>query len=149
MVKHFSSGHVWTWELDHKEDWAPKNGCFWTVLLEKTLESPLDCKEIKPINPKGNQTWTFIGRTGAEAEAPILWPPDAKSQLIWKDPVSGKDKRQEEKGMREDEMVGWHYQLNGHKFGQVPVDYVGQGSLVGGHKESDMTETEQQQIISF
>ena len=108
--------HVWMWELDYKESWAPKNWCFWTVVLEKTLESPLDCKEIQPVHPKGNQSWIFIGRTDAEAEAPILWPPDAKSWLIWKDPDAGKDWRQEEKGMTEDKMVGWHYWLDGHEF---------------------------------
>ena len=99
------------WELDHKESWLPKNWCFWTVMLEKTLESPLDCKETQPVNPKGNQSWMFIGRTDAEAETLILWPPDAKSWLIWKDPDAGKDWRQEEKGMTEDEMVGWHHWL--------------------------------------
>ena len=108
----FSSGHVWMWELDCEKSWAPKNWCFWTVVLEKTLESPLDCKEIKPVNPKGNQSWIFIGRTDAEAEAPVLWPPDAKNWLIGKDPGAGKDWRQEEKGTTEDEMVGWHHQLN-------------------------------------
>ena len=103
----FSSSHVWMWELDHKEDWAPKSWCCWTVVLEKTLESPLDCREIKPVSPKGNQSWIFTGRTHAEAEAPILWPPDMKSQLIRKD--RGKAWRQEEKVMTEDEMVGWHH----------------------------------------
>ena len=97
------------WELDHKEGWAPKNWCFQTVVLEKTLESPLDCKEIQPIYPKGNQSWIFIGRTDAEVEAPTLWPPDVKNWLIWKDPDAGKDGRQEEKGTTEDEMVGWHH----------------------------------------
>ena len=87
----FSSSHVWMWELDHKESWAPKNWCFWTMELEKTLESPLDCKEIQPVHPKGNESWIFIGRTDAEAETPILWPPDAKNWLIWKDPDAGKD----------------------------------------------------------
>ena len=111
----FSSSHVWMWELDHKESWVPKNWCFWTVML-KTLESPLDCKEIKPVNPKGNQSWIFIGRIDAEAETPILCPPDAKNWLIGKDPDAGKDWRQEEKGMTEDEMVGWHHWLNGHEF---------------------------------
>ena len=104
----FSSSHVWMWELDYKESWAPKNWCFWVVVLEKTLASPLDCKEIRSVNPKGNQSWIFIGRTDAEAEAPILWPPDAKSWLIGKDPDAGKDWRQKEKGMTENEMVGWH-----------------------------------------
>ena len=104
------------WRLDHKKGWAPKNWCFWTVVLEKTLESPLDCKEIKPLNPKGNQSWIFIGRIGAEAEAPIPWLPDAKIWLIGKDPNPGKDRRQEEKGPAEEEMVGWHHRLNGHEF---------------------------------
>ena len=99
------------WELDCEESWVPKNWCFWTVVLEKTLESPLDCKEIQPVHPKGNQSWVFIGRTDAEAETPVLWPSDAKSWLIWKDPDAGKDRRQEEKGTTEDEMVGWHHQL--------------------------------------
>ena len=112
----FSSSHVWMWQLDHKESWASKNWCFWTVVLEKTLESPLGCKEMQPVHPKGNQSWIFIGRTDAEAEAPILWPPDAKAWLIWKDPDAGKDWRQEEKGMTEDKMVGWHHPLNGCEF---------------------------------
>ena len=112
----FSCGHVWMWELDCEESWVPKNWCFWTVVLEKTLESLLDCKEIQPVHPKGNQLWLFTGRTDAEAEAPILWPPDAKNWLIGKDPDAGKDWRQEEKGMTKDEMVGWHHQLNGHEF---------------------------------
>ena len=102
-----------------KESWAPKNCCFWTVVLEKTLESPLDCKEIQPVHPKGDQSWVFIGRTDTEAETPIFWPPDAKSWLIRKDPDSGKDWGQEEKGMTEDEMVGWHHLLNGHGFGRL------------------------------
>ena len=113
----FSSSHVRMWELDHKESWAPKNWCFWTVVLEKTPESPLYCKEIQPVHPKGNQSWIFIGRTDAEAETPSLWPPDAKNWLIWTDPDSGKDWRREEKGsMTEDEMVGWYLSLNGHEF---------------------------------
>ena len=99
------------WELDHKESWAPKNWCFWTVVLEKTLESPLNCKEIKPVNPKGNESWIFIGRTDAEAETPLFWPSDEKNWLIGKDPDSGKDWRQEEKEMTEDEMVWWHHLL--------------------------------------
>ena len=111
----FSSSHVWMWELDHKESWASKNWFFWTVVLEKTLESPLDCKEIHPVYPKGNQSWIVIGRTDAEAETPILWPPDVKNWLIWKHPDGGKDWRRE-KGMTEDEMVGWHHRLNGHEF---------------------------------
>ena len=102
------------WELDYKESWAPKNWCFWTVVLEKTLESPLDCKEIQPGHPKWNQSWIFIGRTDGEAETPILWPANVKNWLIWKDPDAGKDWRHEEKGMTEDEMVGWHHRLNGH-----------------------------------
>ena len=107
------------WELDHKEGWAPKDWCIWIVVLEKTLESPLDCKEIKPVNPKGNQPWIFIGRTDAEAEAPVLWSLDVKSWVIRRDLVAGKDWRQEEKGMTEDEMVGWHPWLNGHEFEQL------------------------------
>ena len=117
---------------------------FWTVVLEKTLESPLDCKEIKPVHPKGDQSWIFIGRTDAEAETPILWPPDAKSWLIGKDPDAGNDWRREEKGMTEDEMVGWHHQLNGHQFEKAPEVGDGQGGLVccspEGHKELDTTE---------
>ena len=116
----FSSSHVWMWELDHKESWAEKNWCSSTVVLEKTLESPLDCKEIQPVLPKGNQSWMFIKRTDAEAETPLLWPPDEKNWLIWKDPDVGKDWRQEENGMTEDEMVGWHHWLNGHEFEQAP-----------------------------
>ena len=104
--------------LDYKESWMPKNWCFWTVVLEKTLESPLNCKEIKPVNPRGNQPWIFIGRTDAEAETTILWPPDVKSQLIGKDPDAGKDWRQE-KGTVEDEIVGWHHWFNGHEFEQT------------------------------
>ena len=108
--------YVWMWELDGEESWAPKNWCFWTVVLEKTLESPLDCKKIQPVHPKEDQSWMFIGRTDVEAETPILWPPHAKSWLIGKDPNAGKDWGQEEKGMTEDEMVGWHHGLNGHEF---------------------------------
>ena len=113
----FSSSHVWMWESDYKESWAPKNWCFWTVVLEKIPESPLDCKEIQPVHPKGDQSWVFIEKTDVEAETPIFWPPDAKSWLIWKDPDVGKDWRQEEKGTTEDEMVGWHHWLNRHEFG--------------------------------
>ena len=112
----FFSGHVWMWELDCEESWELKNWCFWTVVLEKTLESPLDCKDIQPVHPKGDQSWVFIGRTDVEAETPIFWSPDAKSWLIWKDPDAGKDWRQEEKGTTENEVVGWHHQLNGHEF---------------------------------
>ena len=129
--------------MDHKEGWAPKNWCFWTVMLEKTLESPLNCKEIKPVNPKENQPWIFIGRTDAEAEAPILWPPDAKSWLTGKGPDSGKEWGQEEKRTTEDEMVGWHHRLNGHEFDQTLGDSDRQGRLSccspWGHKESDTT----------
>ena len=114
------SSHVWIWQLDYKEIWAPKNCCFWTVVLEKTLESPLDCKEIQPVHPKGDQSWVFIGRTDVEAETPILWPRDVKSWLVWKDPDAGKDWGQEEKGTTEDEMVEWHHWLNGHEFGWAP-----------------------------
>ena len=102
----FSSGHVWMWELDYKESWAPKNWCFWTVVLEETLESSFDCKEIQPVHPRGNPSWIFMGRTDPKAEIPILWPPDSKNWLIWKDSDTGKDWRQEDKGMTEDEMVG-------------------------------------------
>ena len=125
----FSNGHVWMWELDYKESWVLKNWRFWTVVLEKTLEIPLDCKEIQPVHPKGDQSWVFIGRIDVEAEAPILWPPDAKSWLIGKDPDAGKDWGQEEKEMTEDEMVGWHHWLNGHGFGWTPGVGDGQGSL--------------------
>ena len=138
----FSCGHVWMWELDCEEGWAPKNWCFWTV--EKTPESPLDCKEIQPVHPKGDQSWLFIGSTGAEAETPILGPPHAKSWLIWKDPDAGSDWGQEEKGTTEDEMVGWHHRFYGHEFGWTPGVGDGQGGLVccdsWGLKESDMTE---------
>ena len=132
------------WELDYKESWVPKNWCFWTVVLEKSLESPLDCKEIQPVHPKGNQSWIFIRRTDAEAETPILWLPDAKNWLIGKDPDAGKDWSQEEKGTTGDEMIGWHHQLNGHEFEQALEVGDGQGSLVSwspwGLKESDTTE---------
>ena len=111
----FSSTHVWMRELECKESWAPKNWCFGTVVLEKTLESPLDSKEIQLVHPKGNKSWIFIGRTDAEAETLILWPPDVKNWLIGKGPDAGKDWRREDKGTTEDEMVGWHHQLNGHK----------------------------------
>jgi len=117
------------WELDCEESWTPKNWCFWTVVLEKTLESPLDCKEIQPVHSKGDQSWVFIGRTAAEAETPILWPPDVKSWLIGKAPDAGKDWRQEEKGTTEDEMVGWHHWLNGLEFEEAPGVGDGQGGL--------------------
>ena len=132
------------WELDHKESWALINWWFWAVVLEKTLESPLHCKELKPVHPKGNQSWIFTGKTDAEAEAPILWPPDAKNWLIWKDPDSGKDWRQEEKGMREDEMVGWYHWHDGHEFEKAAGVGDWQGSLAccspWGPKESDTIE---------
>ena len=112
----FSSSHVWMWELDYKESWVLKNWWFWTVVLGKTLESPLDCKEIQPVHLKGDQSWVFIGRTDAEAETPTLWPTDVKNWLITKDPDAGKDWKWEEKGRTEDEMVGWHDRLNGHEF---------------------------------
>ena len=139
----FSSSHVWMWELAYREFWVPKNWCFWIVVLEKTHESPLDCKEIQPVHPKGDQSWVFIGRTDVEAEIPILWPPYVNSWLIWKDPDAGKDWGQE-KGLTEEEMVGWHHWLNGCEFGWTPGVGDGQGGLAWcsswGHKESDMTE---------
>ena len=137
----FSSSHVWMWELDHKDSWALKNWCFWTLVLEKTLESPLDCKEIKPVNPQGNKSWIFIGRTDAEAETPILWPPDSKN-FLEKTLMLGRLKV-EEKGT-EDEIVAWHHRLDGHEFEKAPGVGEGQGGLVccspWGCKESDMTE---------
>ena len=150
----FSGSHGWMWELDHKEVWAMKNCCFWTVVLEKTLENPLDCKEIKPVHPKGNKPWIFIGRTDAEAETPILWPPVEKSWLIGIDPERAhssrvkdhgkEDWRQEEKGTIEDEMVGWHHWLNGYEFKQAPGDGEKQRSLACcillSHKDWDVTE---------
>ena len=136
--------YAWMWELDCEESWAPKNWCFSTVVLEKTLESLLECKEIQPVHPKGDQSWVFIGRTDVEVETPVLWPPDAKSWLIGKDPDARKDSGQEEKGMTEDEMVGWHHRLSGHGFGWTPGVGGGQGGLVccssWGRKKSDMTE---------
>ena len=140
----FSTSHACVWELDHKESWAPHSWYFWTIVLEKTLESSLDSKEINLVHPKRNQPWISIGRTDAESEAPILWPPDAKSRLIRKDLDGGKDRRQEEKGTTEDEMVGWHHRLNGHEFEQTLGNGDGQGSLVcccpWGRKESKMAE---------
>ena len=138
----FSSSHLWMWELDDKEGWAPKNWRFWIMMLVKTLESPLDCKEIKPVNPKGNQSWIFVGRT--DAETLIFWPPDAKNWLTGKDPDAGKDWRWEEKGTTEDEMVGWHHWLDGHEFEQAPRVGEGQRSLVccgpRGCREANTTE---------
>ena len=140
----FSSSRVWIWELDHKESWALKNWCFWTVVLEKTLDSLLDCKEIQPVHPKGNQSWIFIGETEAEAEAPVFWPPVGKNWLIGKDPDVGKDWREEEKGTTEDEMVGWNHWLDGYEFEQALRVIDEQGSLAccipWGRKESDTTE---------
>ena len=140
----FSSVHVWMWELDCEKNWAPKNWCFWSVVLEKTLENLLDCKEIQPVHPKGDQSWVFTGRPDAKAETPILWPPHAKSWLIGKDPDAGRDCGQEEKGTTEDEMAGWHHRLDGHELEWTPGDADGQGGLVccfsWGHKELDMTE---------
>ena len=128
----FTSSHVWMWELDHKEGWAPKNWCFWTVVLEKTLESPLNYKEIKSVNLKGNQCWIFIGGLMLKLNlSPVLWPSDAKNGLIGKDPDAGKDWRQEQKGLTEDEMVGWHHWLDGREFEQVPWVSDGQRSLAG------------------
>ena len=132
------------WELDYIESWVPKNWYFWTVGLEETLESPLDCKNIQPVHPKADQSWVSIGRTDVEADTPIFWPPDVKSWLTGKDPDAGKDWGQEEKGPTEDEMVGWHHQLNGHGFGWSPGVGDGQGGLLccgsQGRKESDTTE---------
>ena len=126
----FSSAYVRLWELDYKESWVLKNWCFWTVVLEKTLESPLDCKEIKPVHPKGDQSLIFIARTDAEAEAPIFWPPDVKNWLTGQDPDAGKDWRQDEMGTTGDETVGWRHWLNGHESEQVPGVGDGSGSLV-------------------
>ena len=138
----FSTSHVWMWDLDYKETWASKNWCFWTVMLEMTLESPLHGKEFQPVHPK-DQSWVFIRRTDVQAETPILWPHDAKSLPIWKDPDAGKAQRQEEKGMTEDEMVRWHHQLNGHEFGWTPgvSDWSwGLVYCVHGVSESDLSE---------
>ena len=132
------------WELDYKESWVPKKWCFWTVVLKKTLESPLDCKEIQPVHPKGDQSWVFIGRTDVEAETPILWLHDTKSWLIWKYPDAGKDWGQEENGTTEDEMAGWHHQLDRREFEWTPGVGDGQGGLAccnsWGRKESETTE---------
>ena len=140
----FPSSHVWMWELDYKESWARKNWCFWTVVLEKTLESPLDCKEIQPVHSKGDQPWDIFGRNDAKAETPVLWPPHAKSWLIGKDSDAVRDWGQEEKGMTEDEMAGWHHWLHGHEFEWTLGVGDGQGGLAccdsWGRKESDTTE---------
>ena len=140
----FPSSHVWMWELGYKESWAPKNWCFWTVVLEKTLESPLDCKDIQPVHSEGDQSWDFFGRNDVKAETPVLWPPDAKNWLMGKDHDAGKDWRQEEKGTTEDEMARWHHWLDAHEFEQALGVGDGQGSLAccspWGSKESDTTE---------
>ena len=140
----FSNSHVWMWELDCEESWVQKNWCFWTVVLEKTLESPLHCKEIQPVHSKGDQPWVFFGRNDAKAETPVLWPAHVKSWLIGKDPDAGRDWGQEEKGTTEDEMVGWHHGPDGHEFEWTPGDGDGQGGLAccdsWGRKESDTTE---------
>ena len=132
------------WELDYEESWALKNWCFWTVVLEKTLESPLDCKEIQPVHPKGNQSWDFFGRTDVEAENPILWPPHAKRWFIGKNPDAGRDWGQEEKGTTEDQMAGWHHRLDGREFEWTPGVGDGEGGLAccysWDRKESDTTE---------
>ena len=132
------------WELDHKESWAQKNWCFWTVVLEKTLESLLDCNEIQPVLSKGDQSWLFIGRTDAKAETPVLWPPYAESWLIGKDSDARSDWGQKEKATTEDEMTGWHHRLNGHEFKWTPGVGDGQEGLAccdsWSHKESDTTE---------
>ena len=125
----FSSSHVWMWELDYEESWALKNWCSWTVVLEKTLESHLNSKKIQPLHPKGIRFWIFIGMTDVEAATPIPWPPDGKNWLIWKDPYTGKDWGWEEMGITEDEMIGWHHQLNGHEFGLTLGVADGQGGL--------------------
>ena len=140
----FFSGHGWMWMLDCEENWAPKNWCFWPLVLEKSLESPLDCKEIQPVHCKGDRSWVFFGRSDAKAETPILWPPPVKSWLIWKDPDVRRDWGQEEKGRTEDEMARWHHQLNGHEFEWTPGVGDGQRGLAccnsWGLKELDMTE---------
>ena len=140
----FFSSCVWMWELDYKESWVLQNWCFWTVVLEKTLESPLDCKAIHPVHSNGDQSWVFFGRTDAKGETPILWPLDAKSWLIGKDSDAGRDWGQEEKGMTENEMAGWHHRLDGREFEWTPGVGDGQGGLAccssWGRKESDNTE---------
>ena len=140
----FSSSHVWMWDLDYKESWVLKYWCFWTVVLEKTLESPLDCKEIQPVHSEGDQPWDFFGRNDTKAETTVLWPPHAKSWLVGKDFDAGRDWGQEEKGTTEDEMAGWHHWLDGRDSEWTPRVGDGQGGLVccdsWGHKESDTTE---------
>ena len=140
----FSSGHVQMWVLDYKESWVPKSWCFWIVVLENTLESSLDCKESQTVHPKGDQSWIFTGKIDVTAETPILWPSGSKNWLLGKDPDAGKDWKQEEKGMTEEEMVGWHHRHNGHEFEKALEGSDGQGSLAccnpWGYKESDTTE---------
>ena len=140
----FSSSHEWIWELDYEESLAPKNWCFWTVVFEKTLESPLDCKEIQPVHSEGDQFWVFFGRNDAKAETLVLWPPQAKSWLIGKDSDAGRGWGQEKKGTTKDEMAGWHHQLDRHEFKWTWGVGDGQGGLAccnsWGRKESDMTE---------
>ena len=144
--------HVWMWELDCEESWAPKNWYFWTVVLEKTLESPLDCKEIQPVHSEGDQPWDFFGRNDAKAETPVLWPPHVKSWLIGKVSDAGRDWGQEEKGTTEDEMAGWHHWLNGHESGWTPGVGDGQGGLAccspWGHRVRHDWTTEQQLITN-
>ena len=144
MDYHSLWGHVWMWELDCEEGWAPKNWCFGTVVLEKTLESPLDCKEIQPVHSEGDQPWDFFGRNDAKAKTPVLWPPHAKSWLIGKDSDVGRDWGLEEKRTTEDEMAGWHHWLDGHESEWTSGVGDGQGGLAccnsWGHKELDMTE---------
>ena len=141
------------WELDCEESWVPKNWCFWTLMLEKTLESPLDYKEIQWVHPKGNQPWIFSGRTDAEAEVPIFWLPDTRSWHIGKDPDAGKDWREEEKGTTEEDIVGWHHRLHGHEFQWAPGDGEGQGSLAccspWGHRVRHDWVTEQQELLGL
>ena len=140
----FSTGHIWMWELDCEKGWESKNWCFWTVVLEKTLESPLDCKEIQPVHSKGDQLWDFFGMNDAKAETPVLWLPHAKSWLIGKDSDAGRDSGQEENGTTEDEMAGWQHRLDGHEFEWTLVVGDGQGGLASfdswGRKKLDITE---------
>ena len=144
IIMLYICGHAWMWQLDCEEGWVPKNWCFWTMVLEKTLESPLDCKEIQPVHSEGDQPWDFFGRNDAKAETLVLWPPHARSWLIGKDPDAGRDWGQEEKGTTEDEMAGWHHWLDGRESQWTLGVVDGQGGLAccdsWGHKESDTTE---------